>query len=352
MPYIPHLKNQIKKTKCSGRCYIQNNKTVITLWIIPMKIVILLKPYVTLRYLVLCFLVVSRVTGFYPFETIVKAQDQTERLEGKIDLNNCLKYAFKHQPLIQQLQLRDEINRRNVDLALSDWLPQVDFTAGYQHYLKQPVSIFPDFTNPEGPKREVTTGVANTSSLQLNANQVIYNPEVLTAGRSAKFYRRQSQQSNHQSMINLVVGVSKAFYDVLLSQAKLDFYQEDLARTDKTLKDAHSMYESGLSDKIDYQRAEISMNNFNAEILGTREEIKAKYAWLKELIGYPSESPVEIASDSIKMAEDALLDTTEVVRYKNRIEYQLLLTNLSLAEISCGLLQTGIPAIALGICQL
>ena len=260
-----------------------------------MKIVILLKPYVTLRYLVLCFLVVSKVTGFYPFETIVKAQDQTERLEGKIDLNNCLKYAFKHQPLIQQLQLRDEINRRNVDLALSDWLPQVDFTAGYQHYLKQPVSIFPDFTNPEGPKREVTTGVTNTSSLQLNANQVIYNPEVLTAGRSAKFYRRQSQQSNHQSMINLVVGVSKAFYDVLLSQAKLDFYQEDLARTDKTLKDAHSMYESGLSDKIDYQRAEISMNNIKAEILGTQEEIKAKYALLKELMGYPAGSPIDIA---------------------------------------------------------
>ncbi len=119
------------------------------------------------------------------------------------------------------------------------------------------------------------------------------------------------------------------------------FLQEDFARQQKSMKDARSQYEAGVSDKIDYQRASISLNNIKAEIYGTREEIKAKYAYLKEVMGYPADQPLKVSYDSIRMMKDAWIDTLRGVNYHNRIEYQLLLTGLKIAKVECKLLQAG-----------
>lgn len=253
--------------------------------------------------------------------------NQPEPIGRNADLNTCIKYALDHNPLIEQLKIREQITRRTISAELSDWLPQVDLNANYQHYLLQPVSIFPDFTDPEGPKREVTTGVINTSSIQLGASQTIYSPEVVIAGTSARFYKRQILQSNQEQLIDLILNISKAFYNVLLTEARLDFFLEDRSRIERSYRDALSLYETGINDKIDHQRAQISLNNIDAEIAGTREEIKASYANLKEWMGYPAAYPISVKEDS-NIVEDAWLDTTIGVNAKDRIEYQLLMTNL------------------------
>ncbi len=279
-----------------------------------------------------CMGMFMQIAGIFPLQNILFSQSQPDVIPDSADLNTCLVYAMKHQPLVQQLQINEEISRRDVGIALSDWLPQIDLSGSFQKYVKQPVSIFPDFSNPEGPKREITTGVKNTSAIQLNASQEIFNSDVFIAAKSAKYYRLRSRQATHQSKIQLVVDVSKAYYDILLSTAQMDFLQEDFARQEKSMKDARSQYEVGASDKIDYQRASISLNNIKAEMYGTREEIKAKYAYLKELIGYPPDQPLKISYDSIRMMKDSWIDTLNAVDYHNRIEYQLLVTGLKLQK--------------------
>jgi outer membrane protein len=273
-----------------------------------------------------------QISGIIPLQNRLFAQSAPDVIADSADLNTCLVYAMNHQPLVQQLKINEEISRRDVGIALSDWLPQVDLTGNFQKYVKQPVSFFPDPSNPEGPKQEITTGVKNTSAIQLNANQTIFNSDVLIAGTSAKYYKLRSRQTTNQSRIQLVVEVSKAYYDVLLSAARMDFLQEDFSRQQKSLKDARSQYEAGVSDKIDYQRASISLNNIKAEMYGTGEEIKAKYAYLKEVMGYPSDQPLKVSYDSARMMKDAWIDTLNGVNYHNRVEYQLLLTGLKLQK--------------------
>jgi len=276
------------------------------------------------RYMLLLWLLwIKMVPG------ILQAQsfEQRETFKTNADLNSCINYALEHNPIVGQLKIREEITRKTISAELSDWLPQIDLNANYQHYLLQPVTIFPDFNNPDGPKREVTTGVVNTSAIQLGASQIIYNPDVITAGSAAKFYRRQSLQNTRQNLIELILNISKAFYSVLLTEARLDFFLEDKARIDRSYRDAFSLYETGLNDKIDFQRARILLNNIDAEIAGTREEIKASYAYLKELMGYPSSFPISIESDS-NIAEKAWIDTSINVRAQDRIEYEQLTTNI------------------------
>jgi outer membrane protein len=295
------------------------------------------KPGKLVRHFVLsgvCFFL--QVIDLIPLQSPLYAQSvtqlQSDTIRNGADLNTCLQYAMKHQPVIQQLQLSEEISRRDVGIALSDWFPQVDAVGNFQQYLKLPVSIFPNLTNPSGPKSEITTGVKNSSTLALTANQVIFNSDVFLAGKTARYYKLRSVQTTRQGKIELVVQISKAFYDVLLSNAQMNFLLEDRSRLEKSMKDAKSQYETGVSDKIDYQRALIAVNNINAEINGTQEDIKAKYAYLKELIGYPDNRSFTVAYDSLKMMKDSWIDTLTGVNYQNRIEYQLLLTRLKLQK--------------------
>ena len=93
-----------------------------------------------------CMGMFMQISGIFPLQNRLFAQSQPDVIPDSADLNTCLVYAMNHQPLVQQLQINEEISRRDVGIALSDWLPQIDLSGSFQKYVKQPVSfsrIFP-----------------------------------------------------------------------------------------------------------------------------------------------------------------------------------------------------------------
>jgi outer membrane protein len=264
--------------------------------------------------------------------TGLNAQNQQNNIPDSATVDDCIKYAMNNQPLVKQLKLDEGIARQDVRIALSDWLPQINSSAGLQHYLKQPVTLFPDFTNPGGSKIKIQTGVLYNSSVQFTATQNIFNNDVYIAGRTARTYRTQASQTTQSAMIDLVVGINKAYYDVLLSYGQLNIINEEIDRLTKSLKDAYALYQNGTSDMIDYKRATISLNNALAEKKSAEESIRSKLSYLKQLIGYPEEKPLTLNSHIDKMEKDVLIDTLQNVNVYNRIEYQLLQTNLKLQK--------------------
>ena len=95
------------------------------------------------------------------------------------------------------------------------------------------------------------------------------------------------RQLTENDKIYLVLNVSKAFYDVLLSQQQIDLVDQDIARLDRSVKDAYNQYKAGVVDKTDYKRAQISLNNARAEKKQYQEAFNAKFSVLKLLMGYP-----------------------------------------------------------------
>ena len=263
---------------------------------------------------------------------VLYAQDTRSFFSDSATVEGCIRYAFKNQPLVRQLKLDEDISRQNVRIALSDWFPQITSTANLQHYLKQPVLYFPDITNPTGPKRLITTGVLNNSGLMFSANQTIFNNEVYIAGKTIKYYRTQAVQTTRNAMIDLVVGINKAYYDVLLSIGQLHIITEDIDRLSESFHDAYARYQNGVNDIIDYKRATISLNNAYARKKNIEESISGKISFLKQLMGYPDDKPLTLKYNSLSLKEDILMDTLQTINYNNRIEYQLLQTDLHLQK--------------------
>jgi outer membrane protein len=260
----------------------------------------------------------------------IEAQNTQDSLPAKPTLSDCIHFALANQPLVKQTRLDEDINRQDIRIALSGWLPQLNADANLQHNIKLPVSFSPNASNPSGPKNEVATGLFNTSAIMLSANQIIYNTDLFFAVRTASDLRTRASQNTQSVKTDLVLAVSKAFYDVLLTEQQLNVLDEDIQRLERNYKDAFSQYQSGLTDKTDFQRATIALNNTRAQRKTTGEAILVKYAYMKQLIGCSTNRSLKVMFDTATMEREIAMDTLQGLKYENRIEYQLLQTDLKL----------------------
>lgn len=249
----------------------------------------------------------------------VRAQKQ-DSLLSEAGLETCVQYALTHQPAFQQSIIDQQIVNAEIKTRLADWYPQVGLDYTLQHYFKTP--------------KYSTTGISvqNFSSAYFGATQNIFNPDVLLASKTAGNVRMQSKQLTENDKIYLVLNVSKAFYDVLLSQQQINLVDQDITRLSRSVKDAYSQYQAGVVDKTDYKRAQISLNNAQAEKKQYEESLTAKFSVLKLLMGYPQEASFNLLYDSAKQESEIYIDTLQQVNYNNRIEYKILETQKSLLQ--------------------
>lgn len=255
---------------------------------------------------------------------IAFGQKTTDALTQRAPLPDCIQYALENQPLLRQSVIDQKIADRTVRSAQAGWLPQLN--AGYNlvHNLQLPVTLIPDANT--GERRPIALGAKNTSSVSFSLSQAIFNRDVLLANRTADAYRVQATQVTAQNKIDVVVNVSKAFYDVILTQRQVDILNEDITRLQRSLQDATNQYQSGIVDKTDAQRARIALNNALAQRKQFQDQVGAKQQILKQYMGYPPNERISLTYDTLQLANEAALDTNLLVDPQNRIEYQLLQT--------------------------
>jgi outer membrane protein TolC len=239
-------------------------------------------------------------------------------------LQNCIQYAIQHNPDIQNAKINQDITETIIKSKLADWYPQVNFNYNVQHNFKLPTLNFNG--------NIVHTGTENTSGLDFGVTQNIFNRDVLLASRTSKDVRLATSQNTKEQKINLAVEVSKAFYDIILTVQQLKVIEEDIVRTNQSLKDAYYQYQAGIVDKTDYKRATIALNNAKAQQKSGEESLKAKNAALKALMGYPDTRLLDLDYDTTQMEREIYFDTTQIVDYNNRIEIQQLETQKKLQE--------------------
>jgi outer membrane protein len=242
--------------------------------------------------------------------------------DSSFSLEQCLDYAFRHSPALQQSVLDSRIAEHGIRSRLADWYPQLRIDYNLQHAFQLQVS------NING--QLIPLGLRNTSSGQFGLTQNLFSTDALLASSTAKDVRKQAAQIIVSNKIDLTVNVGKAYYDVLLTREQVKVLDENIVRLERSLQDAFNQYEGGIVDQVDYKRATIALNNTKAQRKTADEILKAKYAYLKMQMGFPEEAGLQLVYDSSKLESLALVDTVSSNSVENRIEYQLLQTQKNL----------------------
>lgn len=225
-------------------------------------------------------------------------------------------FALKNRAEVEQAVIDEAIGEHQIKANLAGWFPQISANFGGTKNLKLQQQPFGD--------QLIRIGRNYNSNMLFEANQTIFSSDLLLASRAARFTRQQLDLNTTNTRINTVVDVSKAYYDLLLTLEQIRILDENLVRQEKQYNDARSRFEVGLVDKTDYQRASITLANIRSDRNRANEAVKAKQAYLKQLMGLPIENDLKLAYDYNKMQQAVLLDTTEIVDFANRVELQQL----------------------------
>lgn len=252
------------------------------------------------------------------------AQQQEDSLLQEATLQHCISYAVEKQAVVQQAEIDEAITEDAIKSRLSEWFPQVNFNYALQHNFQVQTSVIGG--NP------VKLGVDNASGLSFTLNQAIFNRDVLLASRTRSDVRLQAKQNTESVKIDVAANVAKAFYDVLATEQQIKVSDENIVRLERSYNDAYYQYQAGITDKTDYKRAAIALNNTKAAKRSYEVLLKARIEHLKALMNYPAAAPLQIVYDSARMENEILLDTARGVDYTKRIEYRLLSTQQKLQE--------------------
>ncbi len=243
------------------------------------------------------------------------AQDN-RNLSSNATLDELINFALSNKIEVKQAKIDQEIAEREIASALSGWFPQINANGNLSHFIQLPTA----YINGQN----IAMGQKNTSSLTFQADQAIINPGLFQASKAAQFIRQQNTLNLENTKINTVVDVSKAYYDILTSEEQINIINENIARIQRQYTDANARYETGLVDKIDYKRAQISLNNANAQLKSALEIRKYKYDYLKTLLGLNPTDGLNLSFVGQDMEANVLLDTSELVQIANRVEYRQL----------------------------
>ena len=153
-----------------------------------------------------------------------------DSLPKQLDLEQAIAFSLKNQPLVQQSEIDEKITAANIRNRLADWYPQVNFNYNLQHNFVVQTNIIGG--NP------VKLGVDNVSALQFTMSQTLFNRDVLLTRRTRTDVLQQSLQTTKQRKIDIVVAVSKAYYDVLATTQQVKVADENIRRIERSLQDA------------------------------------------------------------------------------------------------------------------
>ncbi|SDD29695.1 Outer membrane protein TolC [Mucilaginibacter pineti] len=273
-------------------------------------------------------------------------------------IQDCVNYAYEHQNAVVNAGLDVKSAEYKVKETVGIGLPQISGSASFQDYIKTPSILFPNtadglyqILHDEGVKG----GDGNViplkkggpvpfsiyqkynSNVGVTLNQILFDGSYLVGLKASKTYKELSTKTLTRTKIDASVAVTKAYYQVLVSNKQLVLLDANIAQLKQQFDQTTAQNKQGFVEKIDVDRISVQYNNLVTSRENTIRLLALNYQVLKFQMGMPIDESLSL-KDKL---EDINLDssiadasvTSDTSFYHNRIEYSLSETNVKLNEL-------------------
>ncbi|HZZ75045.1 MAG TPA: TolC family protein [Puia sp.] len=223
---------------------------------------------------------------------------------------------------LTNLAIQEQTNKEVTALAL----PNVKGTAGTTDYFNIPVTLVPGefFQQPPGTYYPVAFQQKYIASGGFNLTQTLFDGSVFVGLKA-----RQSALDYYKKAIDLTVEdlsvqVYKTYYQLVVSSTQIQLEDSNIARAAKLLHDTKVMNENGFVEKLDVDKAEVQLTNFQIQKQNTSTTIANGFTLLKFLIGIPATDSIVLTSQFNEADLKGGVPMDIEYSYKNRFDYQSL----------------------------
>jgi len=178
-----------------------------------------------------------------------------------------------------------------------------------------------------------TFNAKNQNTLTLSVSQILFSSDYIVALQTSSVYLGLAKMGTKLAETQIKTSVAKAYYIVLVGRERIKLLDINIEKLKQLLDDSKAYLKEGFIENIDVSRLEVNYNNLVTESKKVRNLLSLGEASLKFAMSYDIMQPISL-SDSIQNVESPEMAQFSKSNYKNRIEYNLLETQLKMNELN------------------
>ncbi|WP_257667084.1 TolC family protein [Parapedobacter tibetensis] len=211
-------------------------------------------------------------------------------------LESCLQYGLQHSRELLVAEKESEVAEVGQRKAISALLPEVDGTAGLDHYWKIPVQVFPGelLGQPEGTFVPVRLGTPWTGTFGAEGRLPIVDAQAWGEIKMAALKQQAAQERQQNLDKTLVRNIRMAFYHTSLGMETIQLTESRLERVSEMHGLISRLFKSGLTDKIAFNQSLTLLKDREEAALAAKSDSDAALLDLKFWMGYPLDSVLTI----------------------------------------------------------
>ena len=250
--------------------------------------------------------------------------------QQSITLKQAIEYALQNKSDALKAKLDVANAEAKILEAKAGALPKINGTANLTHNPILQESALPrDFFGAPGTIVMVPFGQKWIAGAGVQLQQALFDQQVfigLKAAKSTKeFYQLNADLTDEQ----IIERVSNAYFQVFTAQEKKSTLESSFASTEKVRNVIKSLFDNGLSKKIDLDRTNVNLTNIETNIKQSNNGIAQAENALKFYMGMPIETKIQLVPGDMEVTPHLL---ENMVNTDNRTEIKVLLKNKELLE--------------------
>jgi outer membrane protein len=271
-------------------------------------------------------------TGLLAFNLQAQNKDSTVQ---SMSLKQAIDYALKNAVSVQNAELDREIAEAKRKEVLGIGLPQINASFDLRDFLQIPTSLIPGefFGKAPGTFIPVKFGTQYNATAGIDASQLVFDGNFFLAVKAMKGFLEVAEKASVRTRIEATSAVTKAYYNVLITEDRLKLLDANLERLSKLQKDTKALFDNGFVEKIDLDRITVNLNNLRTEKDKLLRFSSLGYNFLKYQMGMDQTTKLSLTDKlgEVTFSPDAALpdkfDPTV------RVEYAMLQTQQKLNRL-------------------
>ena len=265
---------------------------------------------------------------------------------GAMTLQECIDFALENHTEIKNSLLEQQEANASIGEIRGVGLPQVNAEAQFLHWGQLQSSFFAgdnpfaqQFIAAEGgvpdPNKvyafENLFQLPSTGDAKITVSQLIFDGQYIVGLQAAKAYRELSIRNTANTELRIKQNVIKAYYLVLINDARMGTLDANVDRLEKTIKELEAMYEQGFVEKLEVDRLKVTLNNLISEQENVKRLQQLGYLMLKFQMGMDLDAEMRLSENLDSFNSD--LETTGEVDATQRSEWAQMEAQLQLANL-------------------
>ena len=214
-------------------------------------------------------------------------------------LDEAVQYAMQNNAISKNASNDLEIAQAKKWETIATGLPQISAFIDYANNIKQPISLVPAefFGGNKGEFAEISFGTKQTFDGTATLNQLLFDGSYIVGLSSIKLYLEIADNVKAKTDLEVKRNVISAYGNVLVSQERVKFLEENLENVEGNLKEITKVYENGMTELENVEQLTITYSNlknsmdYAVKLGNTSENI------LKMVIGLPLENEITLSED-------------------------------------------------------